>query len=122
MLSGFTVYWGLALAIAFLPLYLAAVGFGGGIIGLVVTVPAFVSIAFMLLGGGLSQRLLRHGVSRHLEGAAEPPPAAWRPRRPDIAGLLMVVGGLVTMLVVRPDRDAERHGLRPPSPVAVATT
>ncbi|SDF10071.1 Predicted arabinose efflux permease, MFS family [Pseudonocardia oroxyli] len=206
VLSGFTVYRGLALAIAFRPLYLAAVGFGGGIIGLVVTVPAFVSIAFMLLGGGLSQRLLRRGVSRHLAqgvlggafalvagismllvtridapwlllpfialafgiGNSQTPlsqaavadttptrqrgavlgtwyavvavagvvsplltgilvDAAATPlegfgRAFDIAGLLMVVGGLVTMLVVRPDRDAERHGLRSASPVAVATT
>ena len=199
MISGFTVYWGLALAIAFLPLYLGQVGFAGGAIGFAVTVPAYISIVFMLLGGGLSQRLLRRGVSRHLAqgvlggvftlvggismllitridapalllpfvalafgiGNAQTPlsQAAVADVTPvrqrgaslgiwyavvsvasvvsplltgamvdtaatpldgfglafDVAGWLMVAGGLVTMVAVRPDRDAVRHGLREPA-------
>ncbi|MFC5948823.1 MFS transporter [Pseudonocardia lutea] len=206
MFSGFTVYWGLALAIAFLPLYLGQAGFSGTALGFVVTVPAYISIVFMLLGGWLSQRLLRRGLSRHLaqgvlggafalvagismllitrvdapilllpfvalafgignsqtplsqaavadvtpvrqRGAtlgiwyaivsvasvvsplltgvlvdAAPTPVAGYSRAFDIAGVLMVLGGLTAMLVVRPDRDAARHGLRrdaaQPAPVA----
>lgn len=202
MISGFTVYWGLALAIAFLPLYLGQVGFAGGAIGFAVTVPAYISIVFMLLGGGLSQRLLRRGVSRHLAqgvlggvftlvggvsmllitridapalllpfvalafgiGNAQTPlsQAAVADVTPvrqrgaslgiwyavvsvasvvsplltgamvdaaatpldgfglafDVAGWLMVAGGLVTMVAVRPDRDAVRHGLRAPAATA----
>jgi MFS family permease len=196
MFSGFTVYWGLALAIAFLPLYLGQAGFSGTALGFVVTVPAYVSIVFMLVGGWLSQRLLRRGLSRHLaqgvlggafalvagismllitridapilllpfvalafgignsqtplsqaavadvtptrqRGAtlgiwyaivavasvvsplltgvlvdAAPTPVVGYARAFDIAGVLMVLGGLTAMLVVRPDRDAARHGLR----------
>lgn len=198
MISGFTVYWGLALAIAFLPLYLGQVGFTGGSIGFVVTVPAYISIVFMLLGGAVSQRLLRRGLSRHIaqgvlgglfaliagismllitridapvlllpfvalafgignsqtplsqaavadvtpaqqRGASlgiwyavvsvasvvsplltgfmvdtAPTPLAGFGMAFDVAGWLMVAGGLVTMLIVRPDRDAVRHGLREP--------
>lgn len=199
MISGFTVYWGLALAIAFLPLYLGQVGFAGGAIGFAVTVPAYISIMFMLLGGGVSQRLLRRGLSRHLAqgvlggvftlvggismllitridapalllpfvalafgiGNAQTPlsqaavadvtpvrqrgaslgiwyavvsvasvvsplltgamvdaaatPLAGFGLAFDVAGWLMVAGGLVTMVAVRPDRDAVRHGLRAPA-------
>ncbi|GAA5146050.1 MFS transporter [Pseudonocardia eucalypti] len=64
--SGFAVYWGLAVAIAFLPLYFGKVGYGPTTIGFLVTFPAYLSAAGMLLGGWLSQRLIKRGVSRHL--------------------------------------------------------
>jgi MFS family permease len=196
LFSGFTVYWGLALGISFLPLYLGQIGFDRSSIGFVASLPAYVSIAFMLAGGALSQRLLRRGVSRRIGqgviggvfalvaglamilmtrvgasawalpliavafgiGNSQTPlsqaavadtvparqrgaalgvwyavvsvasiisptvtgavvdaaasPAAGYGLAFDIAGGLMVLGGLTAMLVVRPDQDAARLGLR----------
>ncbi|WP_214403215.1 MFS transporter [Pseudonocardia lacus] len=200
LFSGFTVYWGLALGISFLPLYLGEIaGYDRASLGFVASLPAYVSIVFMLLGGALSQRLLRRGVSRRIgqgviggafalvaglamilmtragasawalplvaiafgignsqtplsqaavadtvparqrgaalgvwyavvsvasivsptltgaivDGAATP--AAGYGLAFDVAGGLMVLGGLTAMLVVRPDQDAARLGLRRPT-------
>jgi MFS family permease len=202
LFSGFTVYWGLALGISFLPLYLGEiVGYERSAIGFMASLPAYVSIVFMLLGGAVSQRLLRRGVSRRigqgviggafavvagvsmvlmtragasawalplialafgignsqtplsqaavadtvparqrgaalgvwyavvsiasivsptLTGAivdAAATPAAGYGLAFDIAGGLMVLGGLTAMLVVRPDEDAARLGVRDPAAV-----
>ncbi|MCO1657339.1 MFS transporter [Pseudonocardia humida] len=203
LFSGFTVYWGLALGISFLPLYLGEiVGYERSAIGVMASLPAYVSIVFMLLGGAVSQRLLRRGVSRRigqgviggafalvaglsmilmtragasawalplialafgignsqtplsqaavadtvparqrgaalgvwyavvsiasivsptLTGAivdAAATPAAGYGLAFDIAGGLMVLGGLTAMVVVRPDQDAARLGLRGPTTIA----
>lgn len=67
LLSGFTVYWGLALGISFLPLYLSqAAGYDAASIGFLASLPAYISIVFMLFGGWISQWLLGRGVSRHI--------------------------------------------------------
>lgn len=66
LVSGFAVYWGLAVGIAFLPLYFKSVGYGPTAIGFLITFPAYLSAAGMLAGGALSQRLIKRGVSRHL--------------------------------------------------------
>lgn len=88
-LSGFAVYWGLALAIAFLPLYLREVaGFGTLAIGFLVTLPAYVSVAFMLLGSALSQRLIKAAVSRHIAQGM-------------LGGAFAVVGGLAMLALTR---------------------
>lgn len=205
LVSGFAVYWGLAVGIAFLPLYFKSVGYGPTAIGFLVTFPAYLSAAGMLAGGALSQRLIRRGVSRHLAqgvfggafavvagasmlgmtrsdspwlalplaalafgvgnsqtplsqaAVADTVPIARRgavlgvwyalvcvasvvaptvtgvlvdgaPSHLvgygwafDLAGGLMLVGGLVALLVVRPDRDAARLGGAPaPEPAQAA--
>ncbi|WP_030255467.1 MFS transporter [Streptomyces violens] len=87
--SGFTVYWGLGIGIAFLPLYLGEVaGFGHGSVGFVASVPAYASIAFMLLGGGFSQWLVKRGVSRHLAQGV-------------LGGGLALLAGVCTLLMTR---------------------
>lgn len=91
LFSGFTVYWGLGVGIAFLPLYLGqAAGFDHGRIGLLVTLPAYASILFMLLGGAISQRLIKRGVSRHIAQGV-------------LGGGLAVVAGVSTLLMTRID-------------------
>ncbi|MER7393898.1 MFS transporter [Streptomyces sp. NPDC000151] len=87
--AGFTVYWGLGVGIAFLPLYLEQVaGFGHGSVGFVASVPAYASIAFMLLGGGVSQRLIKRGVSRRLAQGV-------------LGGGLALLAGVCTLLMTR---------------------
>lgn len=207
LFSGFTVYWGLGLGISFLPLYLTeSAGFQSSSIGLLVTLPAYISIIFMLLGGGISQRLIKRGVSRHIAqgvfggtlavtagvsmllmtrlevpllvlpllalafgiGNSQTPlsqaavadtvparqrgaalgvwyaivslasvmsptltgilidgastPAAGYDLAFDIAGVLMVVGGLVSALTVRPDRDAAKLAAGAPAQSSPTTT
>lgn len=91
LFSGFAVYWGLVLGISYLPLYLGeVVGFGRGSIGFLASLPAYVSILFMLGGGALAGRLLRRGRSRRLAQGL-------------VGGTFALVSGLSMILMTRVD-------------------
>jgi MFS family permease len=89
LFSGFTVYWGLALGISFLPLYLGeVVGYERSAIGFLASLPAYVSIVFMLLGGAVAGRLVRRGVSRRIAQGV-------------LGGAFALVAGLAMILMTR---------------------
>ena len=89
LVSGFTVYWALVLGISYLPLYLGEVGgFGRGTIGLLSSLPAYVAIAFMLIGGTVAGWLLRRGHSRRLAHGV-------------VGGVMALVTGIGLLLMTR---------------------
>lgn len=91
LVSGFAVFWSLALAIAFLPLFLGEVaGYSRAALGYLVALPAVVSLTFMLLGGWFSQRLVRRGVGRHLAQGV-------------LGGAFPLVAGVSMLLLTRMD-------------------
>lgn len=91
LFSGFAVYWGLVLGISYLPLYLGeVVGYGRGSIGFLASLPAYVSIVFMLAGGAVAGRLLRRGRSRRLAQGV-------------LGGAFALVAGLSMILMTRVD-------------------
>lgn len=75
--GGFTVYWGLSSALAFLPLYLGeVVHLSPTAVSMAVGLPSGTSILLVIGAGALSQQLIRHAFSRRiahgLVGAAGP--------------------------------------------------
>ncbi|MFP5072163.1 MFS transporter [Pseudonocardia nantongensis] len=91
LFSGFAVYWGLVLGISYLPLYLGEViGYDRSSIGFLASLPAYVSILFMLGGGALAGRLLRRGRSRRLAQGV-------------VGGMFALVSGLSMILLTRVD-------------------
>jgi MFS family permease len=65
LIAGFGVSWGLAVHIAFLPLYLEDVaGFDRSSIGFLSALPALAAAVLILLGGALSRQLISRGRSR----------------------------------------------------------
>ena len=91
LFSGFAVYWGLVLGISYLPLYLTeVVGYGRGSVGFLASLPAYVSILFMLGGGALAGRLIRKGRSRRLAQGV-------------LGGTLALVSGISMLLLTRVD-------------------
>ncbi|WP_163506899.1 MFS transporter [Fodinicola acaciae] len=75
--AGFTVYWNLATALAFLPLFLnEVVHLTPTAVSLAVGLPSGTSIVLVIVAGALSQQLIRHAFSRRiahgLVGAAGP--------------------------------------------------
>lgn len=94
LFSGFAVYWGLVLGISYLPLYLTEVaGYSRSSIGFLASLPAYVSIVFMLGGGALAGRLLRRGTSRRLAQGV-------------LGGVFALVSGLSMILLTRVDGGA----------------
>jgi MFS family permease len=85
-LGSFSVFWSLALGMAFLPLYLGSAGFSPTSISFLVGLPGLLSVVLVLSGGGISQRLVKRGVSRRLAQGA-------------IGGVGVLVSG-VTMLAM----------------------
>ena len=82
------------LGISYLPLYLTEVaGYSRGSIGFLASLPAYVSIVFMLGGGAVAGRLLRRGTSRRLAQGV-------------LGGVFALVSGLSMILLTRVDGGA----------------